>query len=438
MIYPEQVKSFLWSDIYEMSECPGRFSKNPDADFSRKRKLDFEKLMRFLISMESGTTGHELLKYFDYDLNVLSNSAFYQQRKKLLPDAFQHLLLQFNSHFPVEKYKGKYQLIACDGSEFNIARNPDDPNTFHPPSGKSTKGFNMIHTISLYDILNKRYLDCVMQPGRKKNEFRAICELTDRYSYGGSPIFITDRGFSSYNYFAHAIEKGIFFIARAKDINTKRLLNLKVLPDHLDTDVEIILTRTQSKKKRKHPELNEQYRYISSEVSFDYIEPNSMVEYPMHLRIIRFEVTEGIYENIITNLPADDFLADEIKRLYHLRWSIETSFRDLKHTIGTVNFHSKKLEYIEQEIWARLILFNFCAIITTHVVIEQKNTKYMYQVNFSMAMKICHHFIRLRKGETPPNVEGLIGSYTLPIRPGRVYVRQHRFQLPASFCYRFS
>jgi len=124
--------------------------------------------------------------------------------------------------------------------------------------------------------------------------------------------------------------------------------------------------------------------------------------------------------------------------LYHIRWSIETSFRDLKPTIVTVNFHSKKVEYIEQEIWARLILFNFCAIITTHVVIERKDTEYMYQVNFSMAMKICHHFIRLQKGETPPDVEGLIGSYTLPVRPGRTYTRKHRFQLPESFCYRFS
>lgn len=439
MNYAEQVKSLLWSDICKMSECLGQFVKNPDTDFTRKRKLDFENLMRFLISMESDTTGHELLKYFDYDLDkVLTNSAFYQQRKKLLPDVFAHLLFQFNSHFPIRKHKEKYQLVACDGSEFNITRNPDDPDTFHPPSGKSTKGFNMIHSVSLYDILNKRYLDCVMQPGRKKNEFRAICELTDRYSYAGSPIFIADRGFSSYNFFAHAMEKGIFFLVRAKDINAARLLNLKVLPEHIDNNVEIILTRTQSIKKRKHPELNEQYRYICSETSFDYISPNSMDEYPMSLRIIRFEVAEGIYENIITNLSVDDFSPDEIKWLYHLRWSIETSFRDLKHTIGTVNFHSKKSEYIEQEIWARLILFNFCATITTHVVIEQKDTKYIYQVNFSMAMKICHYFIRLRKGEPPPDVESLIGSYTLPIRLGRVYTRQHRFQLPASFCYRFS
>jgi hypothetical protein len=258
MIYPRQVKSLLWHDIFEMSEDPGRFAKNPEADFTRRRKLDFENLMRFLISMQSGATQHELLKYFDYSTNTPSGSALCQQREKLIPEAFPHLLYRFSSRFPFSLYKGKYNLVACDGSEFNIARNPDDPDTFHPPSGKSTRGFNMLHTVSLYDILSKMYLDCVIQPGRKKNEFRAICDLADRYPYGGAPIFIGDRGFSSYNFFAHAIEKNLFFLVRAKDVNTRRLLGLVALPDSIDAGTEIILTRTQSKKDRKHPHLTEQ------------------------------------------------------------------------------------------------------------------------------------------------------------------------------------
>jgi len=421
-----------------MSQDPGQYAKNPYADFTRRRKLDFENLMRFLISMQSGSIGHELLKYFDYDINTPSNSALIQQRTKLLPGAFPYLLYQFNSHFPFLLYKGIYNLVGCDGSEFNIARNPDDSDTFHLPNGKSTKGFNMIHTISLYDILSKRYLDCVVQPGRKKNEFKAICDLIDRYPYEGIPIFIADRGFSCYNSFAHAMEKGISFLIRAKDINTRRLLRLETLPDQLDVNVDVILSRTQSNKNRMHPDKADQYLYISPEVSFDYIEPGSYDEYPLSLRIVRFEVADGIFENMITNLPANAFSADEIKQLYHLRWDIETSFRDLKHSIGTANFHAKKVEFIEQEIFARLILFCFCAVIATHVVIVKKDTKFVYQVNLAMAMKICHYFIRLREYEPPPDVEALIGSYTLPIRCGRNFVRQHRFQLPASFCYRFS
>jgi len=180
MNYPEQVKSMLWADIFEMSKSPWRFAKTPGTDFSRKRKLNFENLLRFLISMESGTTGHELLKYFDYDIDAPSNSAFYQQRQKLLPGTFPYLSRRFNSRYPFALYKGKYNLVAADGSEFNIARNPDDPDTFHPPSGKSTKGFNMLHTIALYDILSKRYLDCVVQPGRKRmNSALFVTLLTD-------------------------------------------------------------------------------------------------------------------------------------------------------------------------------------------------------------------------------------------------------------------
>lgn len=441
MSYSTQVKSTLLNDISEMATCPWLFSKHPEQDFSRKRKIDFETLMHLIIAMEGGTIKHELFKYFDYDTNILSVSAFYQQRRKLLLDAFQYLLQQFNSHFPLEKYKDKYQLIACDGSEFNITRNPNDPDTFHQPNGKSSRGFNMLHVTALYDLLGRRYLDAIIQPGRKKNEFRAICDLIDRYSTNHTkPIFIADRGFSSFNVFAHAMEKGSYFLIRAKDVNVQHLLNKQDLnaPDEFDTTVERILTRTQSIKKRLHPQKSEQYNYIGHNASFDYIESGTTKEYPLTLRIIRVKITEDSYENIITNLPSEEFSDEEIMQLYNLRWGIETSFRELKHTIGAINFHSKKVEYINQEIWARLILYNFCEIITTHVVIEKKDTKHTYQVNYSMAIKICHHFFRLHSGETPPDIEGLISSNILPVRPGRTFARQHRFKPPASFPYRFS
>jgi hypothetical protein len=391
--------------------------------------------------MQSGTTGHELLKYFDFKSDIISNSGFIQQRDKLLPDAFRHLMLQFNSHFPFKLWGGIYQLIACDGCEFNIARNPDDPDTFHPPTGRTTaRGYNMIHTTSLFDLINKRYLDCLVVPSRIKNEFRAICDLADRFKYGGTgiPVFIADRGFSCYNFFAHAIENGIYFLVRAKDLNTKRLLGVKTLPESIDTGVEIIISRSKSKNNRKCPDLAEKYRYVNSDGVFDYIKHGSGDEYPLSLRIVRVEIDNGKFENLITNLPQDDVSADELKNWYHMRWGIETSFRTLKHTIGTVNFHSIKPDNIELEIWARMILFNFCAIITTLAVCIKKNTKFVYQVNFAMAMKICHHFIRMRERDPPIDVVGLIGSNILPIRPDRSFHRRNRLMPSASFCYRYS
>lgn len=100
------------------------------------------------------------------------------------------------------------------------------------------------------------------------------------------------------------------------------------------------------------------------------------------------EVSVGVFENIITTLSEEDFTPDDIKYCYNLRWGIETSFRDLKHTIGATNLHSKKTEYVAFELWSKLILYNFCSIIILHVPVKSRNRKYEYQVNFSIAMKI--------------------------------------------------
>jgi len=435
MSFPKKVRSTLWGIVDLMAQNLAPFVKNPEKDFSRNRKLGFTELIRFCISMESGCVSHELLKHFRFAPDkVPSASAFIQQRAKLLPDAFRHLLLQFNLGFPAKKFKGKYSLIAADGCEFNIARNPNDSSTFHPSNGKSKRGFNLIHTISLFDLVSKRYLDMVSQPGREKNEFSALCQLMDRYAYGGCPIFIADRGFASCNVFAHAMEQGFFFAIRAKDINTKRLLGISHLPCEIDRRADIILTRSNAKKKRLHPEFAPLYRYICKAVTFDFI-TDSQPEYHMHLRIVRFKTADGKYENIITNLSDDEFPSDEIKLLYNLRWGIETSYRDLKHTIGTANFHSKNPQYIEYEVLCRMTLYNFCTVITREVPIEKKTGKWEYQVNLSMAIKICFSF--LKSHAEAENVNGLIGRYILPIRPGRTFARLLRFQIPASFAYRF-
>lgn len=47
-------------------------------------------------------------------------------------------------------------------------------------------------------------------------------------------------------------------------------------------------------------------------------------EYPISLRIVRFEIKDGQFENIITNLLDLEFDIGDFKGLHHLRWSEET------------------------------------------------------------------------------------------------------------------
>jgi len=152
----------------------------------------------------------------------------------------------------------------------------------------------------------------------------------------------------------------------------------------------------------------------------------------------RFKVADGSYQTVITNLNASDFPPDDLKKLYKMRWGIETSFRELKYAVGLTRFHSKKREHIIQEVFARIIMYNFAEMITSHVVISQTDTKHDYQVNFTIAIHICRHFLRLCGNMPPPDVEVLIGRNILPIRPGRSIKRLLRPKTAVSFIYRIA
>ena len=93
----------------------------------------------------------------------------------------------------------------------------------------------------------------------------------------------------------------------------------------------------------------------------------------MSFRIVRFPITEDTYEMLVTNLDRFIFPITTLKEIYNLRWGVETSFRELKYSIGLTNFHAKKGAYIKQEIFARLLLYNYCELITSHVVRQMNN-----------------------------------------------------------------
>lgn len=437
MKYSDSVRALFLATINEFANDKSKYAVNPGKDFSRNRKLGFKDFLMVFLTMEADSIKEELYRYFGRTTEAPSKAAFYKQRKKLRDDALRNLLFAFNRKLKKNLYNGKYQFIACDGSALDIYRNPDDPDTFFEPNGKSTKGFNQIHVNAFYSILDRRFTDLVIQPGRKRNEYRAFCDMVDAAGQTvPRTVYFCDMGYSSYNNFAHVIENGQYFLIRCNDKKTKRILGYPLDGvRELDYHVERILSRSQSKKKRLHPELADAYRHICKDVAMDFLTDNN-TEYAISLRVIRIEIADGCFENIITNLPDLEFDIDDFKDLYHLRWNEENAFRDIKYPLCLKAFHSKKYEYIVQEVWARAILYNFCSEIIINVDIEKRDTKYGYQANFAEGFKTCREFLRNHNGITVLDVEGLIAQNIEPVRPGRTFARQPRFKLPISFCYR--
>ena len=220
------IKSNLYKCIDSIASHPELVSLNPGSDFTRNRKISLRDILRFPILMERDCMDMELLKYFDYDLDATpTQSAYIQQRSKLIPETFKMVLDSFNRTLPAKQFLNKYILYGVDGSRFNIFFNPNDPQTYNPPSGRSKLGNNEIHVVASFRLTDLVFTDAVIQPGKKRNEFAAICDIIDGCSFDtGIPLFITDRGFPSYNMFAHCAERGVFFLTRAKDMYIERLL----------------------------------------------------------------------------------------------------------------------------------------------------------------------------------------------------------------------
>ena len=429
---PNSIKKMLKSDIKSTVKNIQLFVKNPEKDFTRNRKLPFQNIVEFILALEKETISNELFKYFGYEADIPTASSFCQQRAKILPETFRELLYMFNRHFEPELFRG-LRILACDGSEFRLPLNKNDRTTYINPTPSAVTGYNAIHVVSLYDILSDKYTDAVVCPFAKNNEPRAICVLTDNIedNSGYGNLIIADRGFATYNFFAHAIEKGVYFMARAKDVNTEHIIGKKFgeLPDEFDMTVHRIMTRSTSERKWKKPENRDQYRICKR--NFDFVDESNS-EYGMDLRLVRFKISETAYENIVTNLPAD-FTSVIIKELYEMRWSIETSFRTLKHTLGATTFHSKKYEYILQEVWARMVLYDFCAEIIKCTRVKNSGKRLKYKINVSQAMKIGRHFL---KSLIEADIIILMEKFILPIRKKRIFKRRKRTSLAVSLNYR--
>ena len=73
-------------------------------------------------------------------------------------------------------------------------------------------------------------------------------------------------------------------------------------------------------------------------------------------------------------------------------------------------FHSKKPEFLKQEIYANLILYNFEIFLTNEAAEENQkkkrnsNNKYNYEIDFSSALKTARKFFIRQDSNKPVDI----------------------------------
>lgn len=244
-----------------------------------------------MLLMQGKAVSNEILDFFGHSLSAPSKSAFTQQRYKLLPEGWDFLFHSFVTQcrsLSDNLYCG-YRLLSCDGSDANIARNPSDERTF---IHEGEKGYNAVHINALYDIINNVYCDFHVQGKKKLHERAALNLMVDRYSDPVPSILMADRGYESFNTFAHLTRKNMKFVIRMKDIHSNRILSAYDLPDdEFDTHIKTTLTRRHTKETIGNPNI---YTILQPSTDFDFLDEKCRY-YDIGFRIVRIRLENGSY-----------------------------------------------------------------------------------------------------------------------------------------------
>ena len=436
-----EIKNKLNGEIHTMASEKEKYVIDPEKSFARNRKISLEDVVKLTLSMGGANLHKEIYEYYQHDPKKMpSPSALLQQKAKLKEDFYEVLFHRFNAVCSdTNRYKG-YKLYAVDGTDLNVAYNENSPTyvRYKENADGGHNGYNQMHCNLLYDLTNNVFVDLVIQPKQEGNERKALISMLQRNTFEEKTVFIGDRGYPSWNLFTHfKYTENADFLIRYPNDQSALVRELPLM--RLDRDEDITVTTNPQYKTepgyyfiqtKKNVMKNREYSDTSHFTDWDF----KMFE-KLHLRIVRFKITEDTYETIITSLPKNLFPTSEIKKIYALRWQIETAFRELKYTMGLTHLHARREDFVKQEIFARIIMYNFCERIHSAIKVQQnKDNKYEYRINFKMGMRICVDYYRGTVRST--DFYDLIEKHLIPIRPGRSDKRKIRPKSFISFTYR--
>ncbi len=419
------IKKTLLKTLSFMNENRSFFVRRPGVDFTRHRKCSFKDVLLCLLTMENHSLNRELRRFFPTSDTVLSKSAFCQQRAKLNDHALPFLFSHISQSIAFKKKFNGYHLVAVDGSDVNIPPSSDSPETFVPSNTKGV-GYHQMHLNALYDLLEERYTNILVQPRASINERSAFLELLQDYSIPGKTIFIADRGYFSLNLAAHLLLSGHGFLLRMNTEDAQNsFLKRFSLPNEaeFDASLEFDVTRSRKKQYLDHPD---KYVWIHTKRPFDFIPPSDKKKlFHFSVRLVKVEIPNGT-EYLLTNLPQRSFDLTALKRLYHMRWGIETSFRFLKYNISLNFFHSILRDFIRQEIYARVAMYNLTMLLTHTITLPPSSGNYPRKVSVSDTVLTCRDFLLGRINASL--AEALLSRYLTVIRPDRAFPRKIRCQ----------
>lgn len=316
----KNVKNKLHSPEYKER---GKMRKK---DFTRRRKMNFAQTVAFIItgipkSLQVGLTAffNEYVK----DVDSYSKQAFSKRRLCVNPDAIKELfddtVEQFYKLGKFDTYMG-FRVLAVDGTRYNLPTSSELSEFY---GEQITGNVPQVQALGscLYDVMNGILLDALIYPCKSNERELAIKHMNRLAEIGqDKEILLFDRGYPSAELISELEKRGLYYLMRC---TPEFCAGMRTTSDDC--------TITHKFAKRK---ITATFRYI------------------------KIKLASGQDEILITNLPEDIFPSEKMAELYHMRWSIETKYDELKNKIKIENFSGLSVIAVEQDFYASMFLSN--------------------------------------------------------------------------------
>jgi hypothetical protein len=327
--------------------------------FKRNRLLPMAKVLMYLLFTTKASMFQNTARIRDelpkLKFPNVSKQAVSKARMGILPDCFLALsricvetFYKHRRHLH-KRWKG-YHVFAIDGSKTEVPDTVENGIFFGAiPFGKDRKPHVMALLSSLYDVLEDIIVDGRLYPYGHSERMAAKDHIQrlKALSIKGKNLIVFDRGYTAAWLYEEIASNGFYFLVRCKigsraghDSRTDFMEHLKV-------------------------------QYTGNTVP---------------VRYIRFVLDTGEEELLATNILDPLVTIEDFKKLYFLRWGLESKYLEAKEQMQLEEFSGYALRSVQQEIYINLLYMNLTSIMK-HAADDEiransnPENKYEYQAN---------------------------------------------------------
>lgn len=335
-------------------------AKKTEGAFSRIRKFALSQLIAYLLSGYKEPSSLALERFCEkHKLNMeYTQQALSEARQKLNPEAIKYLFEEI-AKIPYRdndfaKYYG-HRVLAIDGTTLALPTGSKELLEHYGCSGRGLIS-PTAHASILYDVGNDVILDGTIGKYRKDERTMAREHLkANRPIPGTKDLFLFDRGYPSYELIGELNNAGYAFVMRVRSKFDTAIDDLQ------GADNVFFLQDKTGENSQK-------------------------------LRVLKFELSSGEQESLLSNVFDETLTIEDFKKLYGLRWGIEKQYDKLKNKLQLENFTGRTVVTIEQDFYVSLYLSNMAAyaIHDAEPLVAERNVdnsnKYTYKVNVNHAI----------------------------------------------------